>query len=255
MSVPNQKIIQNFNYEPCDNEHYYAKINLKALEYVSQDNLTPNAFRLWIYLSKNRPDFTRLELSRQECMNWGVGRTQYAQAFSLLESKGYLVKRNEGSNIYDFYQLPQNLQGGSETVLSLRSETVPSGNFAIGSETVLCNEKGSETDLKMLEGSETVPYDKKAEGVGNRPQEGTETDLKGTDSGRERLYNTTINITDTDSLSPNGDKESYTAATISFDEFKRMKEEGSYQVDMEDQWFLYVSLKDSKNRFRFMKKF
>ena len=32
MSVPNQMIIQEFNYEPCNEKDYYAKINLKALK-------------------------------------------------------------------------------------------------------------------------------------------------------------------------------------------------------------------------------
>jgi len=54
-SNPNQKKIK-VNKEKCNNNsanNYYATINLKALQ-KAMHSLTPKAFELWIYFSKNQ---------------------------------------------------------------------------------------------------------------------------------------------------------------------------------------------------------
>ena len=54
LTIKNQKKIK-INKEKCDNsniDNYYAKINLKALQ-SAMHTLTPKAFELWIYFSKN----------------------------------------------------------------------------------------------------------------------------------------------------------------------------------------------------------
>lgn len=108
MSVPNQKIIENFNYEPTDKEHLYAVINIDAMQKMMCDGLTLNAIKLWLFLSKNREGFRHLELSSSNCCNqWGIGKSQFGQAFESLVKKGYLVPVGEGSNLYNFIQCPR----------------------------------------------------------------------------------------------------------------------------------------------------
>lgn len=112
MSVSNQRIIQNFNYAKCSAEkdkfeEHYAKINLMALQGAMKNGLSQNALKLWLYFSKNKEGFTHLELSRVDCVrNWGIGNSQFDDAFNSLVAKGYLVPLQEDSSWYDFYQIP-----------------------------------------------------------------------------------------------------------------------------------------------------
>lgn len=65
-----------------------------------------NALKLWLYLSSNR-DGWHMDLSSQDFVNkTGASRSQFAQAFALLVSKGYLVLREGTKVVYDFYQSP-----------------------------------------------------------------------------------------------------------------------------------------------------
>ena len=104
MAVPNQKIIK-INKEPCDKEHLYTSINLHALQLAILD-LRGEAFKLWLYLSKNQ-NLYQFELSQKAVTDWtGISRATYYRAIEELTSKGYLVQ-NDGSSLYTFYELPQ----------------------------------------------------------------------------------------------------------------------------------------------------
>lgn len=112
MSVPNQMIIQEFNYEPCsdkDSTEYYAKVNLLALQHAMQDLGSLNALKLWLYLSKNKQGFSHLELSSADCVNnWGMGKSQWKDAKQTLVDRGYLVpmKQDKKTGWYNFIQNP-----------------------------------------------------------------------------------------------------------------------------------------------------
>ena len=120
MSVSNQMIIQNFNYEPCSNKdekEYYAKINLMALQHAMKDLTSLNALRLWLYLSKNKENFKHLELSSKDCTaNWGLGSSQFKDAKNALIDKGYLVpyKIEKKTTWYDFIQNPDSVIDSEE---------------------------------------------------------------------------------------------------------------------------------------------
>lgn len=63
MSVPNQKIISEFIYEPCDRDNHYLMMNLDAL-YAAMASLDKvYSIKLWLYLSKNARGYKNFELS------------------------------------------------------------------------------------------------------------------------------------------------------------------------------------------------
>ena len=113
MSVSNQFIIQNFEYEPCsdkDQKEYYAKINLLALQHAMEDLGSLNALKLWLYLSKNKLGYKHLELSSKDCTNnWGLGSSQFGKARETLIDKGYLVpvRTDKKTTWYNFIQNPE----------------------------------------------------------------------------------------------------------------------------------------------------
>ena len=107
ISNPNQREITTHK-QPTDNkdkDNYYAKINLNALQ-KAMSSLTPKAFELWIYLSKN-VDSHKFWLSKVDFLSWAnVGETSYYNAFNELVKLGFLVQRQGTTNRYDFYEKP-----------------------------------------------------------------------------------------------------------------------------------------------------
>lgn len=104
-SNPNQRSIR-INKELTDKENLYAKINISALK-NAMSSLTPKAFELWIYLSKNL-DKHFMWLSKVDFLSWSnVKSTSYYSAFNELKELGYLVEKEDGSNNYDFYERPR----------------------------------------------------------------------------------------------------------------------------------------------------
>lgn len=100
---PNQRSIR-INKEASDSENLYTIINLNALN-LAIGILSPNAFKLWVYLDKNRKGFT-FALSRQNTMNTcSFSKGTYRKAFDELVAEAYLVET--GKNQYDFYELPK----------------------------------------------------------------------------------------------------------------------------------------------------
>lgn len=107
-TVENQRVITT-NKEPCSSksaDQYYTAINLKALE-LAMSSLSPNAFKMWVYLAKNQNNYT-FALSKVDTLKWcGFSKGTYTTVFRELEGKGFLVKAKEGSNHYDFYEIPK----------------------------------------------------------------------------------------------------------------------------------------------------
>lgn len=103
-TTPNQKTIK-VNKQKCDRDNPYSAFNLQALQ-TAMSGLKGEAFKLWVYLNKNRDSHT-IALSAVDALAWGIGsKSSYDRAVSKLIEKGYLVKQ-EG-NLYRFYELPQN---------------------------------------------------------------------------------------------------------------------------------------------------
>ena len=113
-SNPNQKKIK-INKEKCDYqciENYYAKINLRALQ-SAMHTLTPKAFELWIYFSKNQNGHS-FYLSKVDFLNWSnVKGTSYYNAFKELQDNDYLIPIDEDKEepkSFNFYEIPKEKQ-------------------------------------------------------------------------------------------------------------------------------------------------
>lgn len=107
-SNPNQRSITTHKEMTDDKcaDNYYAKINLNALK-DAMKKLTPKAFELWIYLSKNQNNHF-FWLSKVDFLSWSnVGETSYYNAFNELKKFGYLIEREGKNNQYDFYEKPK----------------------------------------------------------------------------------------------------------------------------------------------------
>lgn len=120
-SNPNQRSVR-VHKEKTNNEHtdnYYAKINLNALR-NAMSSLTPKAFELWIYLSKNQ-DNHFMWLSKVDFLSWSnVKSTSYYEGFKELKELGYLVEKEENPNQYDFYEVPKDKEIG----ITIHKETL-----------------------------------------------------------------------------------------------------------------------------------
>lgn len=107
-SNPNQRSIK-VHKEITNNEsteNYYTKINLNALK-NAMSSLTPKAFELWIYLSKNQNNHF-MWLSKTDFLSWSnIKSSSYYSAFNELKENGYLVEKDDGSNFFDFYEYPK----------------------------------------------------------------------------------------------------------------------------------------------------
>lgn len=68
-------------------------------------NLNNSSFKLWCYLNKNQEHY-HFELSQKACEEWGIKKDSYYSAVKDLINKGYLIRKNENSNIYSFYEMP-----------------------------------------------------------------------------------------------------------------------------------------------------
>lgn len=103
VTVPNQKVVK-VQKEQCDNEHLYAKYNLKALQHAMLD-LKGETFKMWCYLSKNQNNY-EFALSKVDAMTWGMGsKSSYDRAVQELIDKRYLVETSP--NHFDFFELPR----------------------------------------------------------------------------------------------------------------------------------------------------
>lgn len=107
-SNPNQRYIK-VNKETTDQDNYYAKINLVALK-EAMHSLTPKAFELWVYFSKNQ-DKHSFYLSKVDFLNWSnIASTSYYNAFNELVKGNYLIpidKENKEPKKFEFYEIPR----------------------------------------------------------------------------------------------------------------------------------------------------
>lgn len=100
--VPNQKEVKVMK-EPCDKAHYYAMINLDAMQQAAV-NLAAPAFKLWVYFAKNQNGYEFALSSKDVLESFGMKKDQYDGAVKKLIEGGYLVA--EGGSKYSFHEIP-----------------------------------------------------------------------------------------------------------------------------------------------------
>lgn len=102
-TVPNQRKV-TIHREECKKDFLLIK---KENWYAANKDLEPYGLQLYLYLAGNKDGFN-LELSQEAAENIvGIKKTTFHKYINLMIEKGYLVQRKEGSNLYDFYETPQ----------------------------------------------------------------------------------------------------------------------------------------------------
>ena len=73
-------------------------------------SLTPKAFELWLYFSKNQNGHS-FYLSKVDFLNWSnIASTSYYNAFNELVKGNYLIpvdKENQEPKRYNFFEIPR----------------------------------------------------------------------------------------------------------------------------------------------------
>jgi hypothetical protein len=100
----NQKVITTMK-AMCDSDHYYSTVNIDAAS-RAMTLLKPNTFKLWFYLGKNQNNYT-FALSKVDAMRFcNISRSTYLAGINELIEYGYLVQDKNGTNHYNFYEMP-----------------------------------------------------------------------------------------------------------------------------------------------------
>lgn len=106
MSVPNQRIVI-VHREKCEGSFLQIK---KENWYAANKDLEPYGLQLYLYIAGNKEGFN-LELSQAAAeRDAGIKKTSFHKYVNVMIEKGYLVPKSEGSNVYDFYEVPQNIK-------------------------------------------------------------------------------------------------------------------------------------------------
>lgn len=105
-TVPNQKIIKIHRDMPAEKEGNFLLIK-KNNWFAANKDLEPYGLQVYLYLAGNKDGFN-LELSQEAAeKEAGIKKTTFHKYVNLLIEKRYLVQRKQDSNIYDFYEIPQ----------------------------------------------------------------------------------------------------------------------------------------------------
>lgn len=127
MSVPNQKIV-GINKQPCDTNNLYVKMNVDAIDNALMNLKQGSLLKVWMYFAKNQNGY-EFELSSKHVMAYcNITEKTYREAIKALIEKRYLVPRAEGSNKYDFYEIPVKItvpKDGTTIVCHTSTEIIP----------------------------------------------------------------------------------------------------------------------------------
>ena len=118
MTVPNQRLVRihkdNRQKEP------FLSINVNLLAAVYQDLKSAPSFFIYIYFCCNKDNYV-VEFSPAHIeKKFGFPKSTARDHFNKLIEKGYLVRKNENSNMYDFYAQPEHLKTQDKSVLPTR---------------------------------------------------------------------------------------------------------------------------------------
>lgn len=102
-TVPNQKII-TVHKEKADKQHLFTANNLEALFEAMHNLVSTVGFKLYMYIAKNRDDFSFALSSSDFCQKANCGMRAYNTAVEELIRKGYLVRVKETETIHNFYE-------------------------------------------------------------------------------------------------------------------------------------------------------
>ena len=125
---PNQRKVI-VHREKCERDFLQIK---KENWFAANKDLEPYGLQVYLYLAGNRDGFI-LELSQEAAeREAGIKKTSFHKYVNLMINKGYLVQRGDGSNLYDFYERPQEQKKKAAApagkLVSLRGEKAEENN-------------------------------------------------------------------------------------------------------------------------------
>ena len=116
MTVPNQRLVRI--HKDNKQKDPFLSININLLAAVYQDLKSAPSFFMYIYFCCNKDNFV-VEFSPSHIENkFGFPKSTARDHFNKLIEKGYLVRKNENSNMYDFYAQPEHIKTQNESVLT-----------------------------------------------------------------------------------------------------------------------------------------
>lgn len=105
-TVENQRRVLVHRDMPKEKEGNFLLIKKENL-YAAYRDLNATALCLYLYLAGNKDGFD-LAFSPKAIHNeMGLPESTCRDQFKVLVNKGYLVRRSDTSNIYDFYEIPR----------------------------------------------------------------------------------------------------------------------------------------------------
>ena len=113
-TVPNQKMVHINRDMPEKNEGNFLLIKKDNL-YAAYRDLNATALCLYLYLAANMHGYHFALSPKAISEEMGMPVSTVKDQINVLIKKGYLVRRAEGSNIYDFYEAPRE-EENAETV-------------------------------------------------------------------------------------------------------------------------------------------
>ena len=115
VSNPNQRKI-NIPKEGqalCDENHYYLKAQKKAM-FDAMKALTPTNFQVWLYLASQKKDQDFWFTPAAVTLETGIKKSSLQEGIRVLIREKYLIPRADGSNIFDFFEVPRTEEPGEE---------------------------------------------------------------------------------------------------------------------------------------------
>lgn len=104
----NQKVVTTMK-ALHDSNNLYSPVNIEAAS-KAMSLLKPNTFKIWFYLGKNQDQYTFV-LSKIDVMKFcNISRSTYLSSIKELIDTHYLVPDKDGSNHYNFYEFPQEVE-------------------------------------------------------------------------------------------------------------------------------------------------
>ena len=105
-TVENQRRVLVHRDMPEKDEGNFLLIKKENL-YAAYRNLNATALCLYLYLAGNKDGFDLAFSPKAIHKEMGMPESTCRDQFKVLVNKGYLVPRHEGSNVYDFYEIPR----------------------------------------------------------------------------------------------------------------------------------------------------
>ena len=105
-TVENQRRVLVHRDMPEKKEGNFLLIKKENL-YAAYRDLNATALCLYLYLAGNKDGFDLAFSPKAIHSEMGLPESTCRDQFKVLVNKGYLVRKNENSNIYDFYEIPR----------------------------------------------------------------------------------------------------------------------------------------------------